>query len=135
MMTRVWFGVAMMATSLALSGCGGDDDGGAGSQAGAGGGGGASGGGSQASSPCAELCDISAPLACPGDNPATCLAECEQMWGLSSCNDELRALLSCMAQVPQSNWECEAGTQEATVKAGFCDAENAAVKSCLAASP
>ena len=139
-MTTVRLGIAVLATSLVLVGCGDDDDSGSASGAGAGAGAGAGGvsgtsGAGASGSPCNTLCERVVALDCPGDNSATCTTECEQMWAYTPCAAELRAMMTCMEQVPQSEWECDAGSKEAETKVGFCDEEKAAAESCLATSP
>ena len=61
--------------------------------AGTGGGSGGGTGGSDAS-PCEDLCDEIAKLACPQDNPATCRPDCEAQYAV--CKPEYDALIACV---------------------------------------
>lgn len=142
----------LVATSIALAACKGDESessmagaggqsghagdmsGGAGGQGATSATGGAGAGGQNGdASPCSDLCVIVEALDCPGDTASLCMSECERYWGSTTCQMELRGMLSCFAAQPQASWECNAQSMEAEPVAGLCDTEQSALEDCLGA--
>ena len=93
------------------------------------------GGGGNTTALCQSACEKSAALDCAGDDPDTCVSDCEAELGAlidayPNCSSQLRATLSCWGGRPESDWECDAD-DEAAVKAGVCDDEQTAVGTCI----
>jgi hypothetical protein len=150
-MSKVTILATLVATFITLIGCKDDESespmagaGGQGGQAGdmqsggAGGqgatsasGGAGAGGQNAGDSPCADLCVVVEALDCPGDSASPCMSQCETYWGGTTCQMELRGMLSCFAAQPQGSWECNAQSMEAEPVAGLCDDEQSALEDCL----
>ena len=112
-----WIGAVMMAlfASSAVVGCGGDDD-----ESG------------KYGALCIKGCAATGQLNCPGDNPETCVSDCEEQASqAAACRSEFDAAANCLADRPTSDWQCDAETGESTPKAGVCDAETTALVVCL----
>jgi len=81
---------------------------------------------------CQKGCTLSASLACPNDDPATCLSECVD--GAEALPDECRSeanvALGCVVNRPASDWECDADG-ESTVKDGVCAEEANTLLVCI----
>ncbi len=147
--TVLAFGVAIL-----VAACGSEsDDGGSGGSAGSGGGAGATGGsggaagsggasggsagstggnaGAGGASPCVALCANTANGNCPNDPAAAqCGSECETArGGLTKCQSEYDAFLSCAAAQSADNLECDS-SGITSVKSGVCATEIAAFQAC-----
>jgi hypothetical protein len=109
---------------------GGGSGGNGGSASGTGGGGGASASGNY----CMKGCALSAMLNCPNDVASTCMSDCQSAVALiaalaPNCVPQVEAALTCVANRPLSDWECDA-EGEAGARDGVCAAEEAAVQAC-----
>jgi hypothetical protein len=133
----------MTATILSLSvmlgaACGDGDkdspaDGGSGGNDGSAGGTGGGGGGASGNY-CMKGCALSAMLNCPNDVASTCMADCQSAVALvgviaPNCVPQFEAALTCIANRPLSDWECDAEGQ-AGARDGVCAAEQAVVEAC-----
>lgn len=151
-MTKTSIVAALVAALIVLSACKDDGDGespmaGAGGQGGQAGimqsggvggeggtsaSGGAGAGGENADqNPCAPLCSVVEALDCPGDRASPCMSQCESLWRGTTCQTELRGMLSCFAAQPEGSWECSAESTEAEPAGELCDAEQAALDDCF----
>jgi hypothetical protein len=131
--------VAILSLSVILgAACGDGDkdspaDGGSGGNGGSAGGTGGGGGGASGNY-CMKGCALSAMLNCPNDVASTCMADCQSVVTLvgaiaPNCLPQVEAALTCVANRPLSDWECDAEGQ-AGARDGVCAAEEAAVQSC-----
>lgn len=78
--------------------------------------------------PCEALCARTAELRC-GASASECMTGCLEMAGAPVCRTEMLAVLNCMNQHAVADWECDHSM--ASIRAGFCEAEQARVASCI----
>ena len=81
---------------------------------------------------CASICAHSGGLHCP--EAASCVRRCVAMQSVPQCQAEIRAALGCFDATPPAGWTCNDHGLP-SVRVGLCDAEQARVARCLAASP
>jgi len=79
---------------------------------------------------CTRLCAISAPLKCKA--ATECEQHCQQMLSLPACSSEMVRTLTCFANQPRENWECDDDGLP-SIKEGHCNAEQAKFATCLQA--
>jgi hypothetical protein len=82
---------------------------------------------------CADLCWEAYKLQCPLDQGDGCEIECFGYWDdppdPPDCRAQVRAVLTCTANVPSSGWECDQD-EEANIKASYCRQEIVALNAC-----
>ena len=78
--------------------------------------------------PCVTVCERSKELKCRA--VAECPQRCAESRNVAACNSEMSAVLQCVIREPVGHWECgEDGL--ASIKDGYCDAEQAAFMACV----
>ena len=88
------------------------------------------GSGQSIASLCAAGCEKTTPLNCAND-PSDCAGACEaEANQAGNCSSQFQAFLSCGANRPASDFECDADG-ESTLKAGVCSAEGGALAQCI----
>ena len=127
-MTRFAFVVlALLAAACSSGGSGTPGTVGSGGSAGGGG----SGGSGNGLADCQAACDLASQLACPNEGPGFCSTECANAYTtFSHCALQLDNAYACVKPLPLSAYECNS-KGESELKAGYCDAETAAVTQCV----
>jgi hypothetical protein len=78
---------------------------------------------------CEGICEISHRLKCK--NAGECTSSCIAMGSLEPCTAATAAFYRCLRGHPAEHWECSS-EGIASVKDGYCDAEQARAAACLA---
>ena len=111
--------VAMLAWACSSSGSGGTIGGGSGGS-----------GSANGVADCQAACNLTAALGCPNETAAECSSQCESAYSIfPQCALQLDAVYSCTKPLPLADFECDPKGKP-HLKAGYCDAETAAVSHC-----
>src|SRR5262249_19326583 len=80
---------------------------------------------------CEPICRHPRALRCP--NPSQCLTACREMQASSVCRAQIHSFLDCLLKQPTEHWECDEDGI-GSIQDGYCDAEQAAVATCVQAA-
>lgn len=98
--------LAAALVAVALAGCGSDND---------------------ETSLCEQICERSAAAACPNDDPATCVSECNALYSFfPQCKAQLEAYGACAVT---ASFACDGDGMAATT--ADCSTQEAALLACL----
>ena len=114
---KTWLGskTVLCGLVLVLGACGGDDE---------------SGSNSSSLTGCSDMCAKIEPLACPGDMPGGCQAECDSVDDQApNCHAQAQAYVTCAAARPATEFTCIDG--EGDLPETVCTAERNALTSCF----
>jgi hypothetical protein len=122
MRNGVWAAVGpLMAAGCLVAACGGDTS-----------------SGSYPTGSCQTVCDKIATLACPADDPTTCVADCEQSYQteLAQCPSQMAVYLGCLqTRVPLQCGPTGTASADSASVLSLCGSSAQALAACTACNP